>query len=227
MHHLHQIVQRKGSQTFIVPALHLQTQLELQGLTAKVNGAHRIALNSLTHLITSDENECSLDPAKYGKAGDLPVRSRMITRLAVLQVLQHQGPDCLKPKQRQILETFLDSGPSADELETAAKRGTAPVHTNKRKSIDLPSASPFETRKELPQFEQLVEALLLRDRQAADQFAKGERILRPRCRSGRGNAGDSNLQKLVRQLPVCSTEAGCVSFLRQGCKPQWISNFGD
>ena len=43
VHHLHQIKQRKGSQTFIVPASHPQTQIELQGLTAKVNRAHRIA----------------------------------------------------------------------------------------------------------------------------------------------------------------------------------------
>ena len=46
VHHLRQIVQRKGTQAFIVPFSHLQTQIELQGLTAKVNRAHRIAPNS-------------------------------------------------------------------------------------------------------------------------------------------------------------------------------------
>ena len=72
-------------------------------------------------------------------------------------------------------------------------------------------------RKELPHFEQLIEALLLRDRQAADQEEKSRKKLRPRRSSGRGNTGDSNLQKLVRQLLVCSTEAGYVTFVREQC----------
>ena len=219
VHHLRQIVQKNGNQTLIVPASHLQTQLELQGLKAKVSKTQRVALNTLTLLITSDENECALDPAKYGRAGDLPAPSRVIKKTPpVLQLLRHRSrPECRRPKQRQILEAFLSSGPSTEKLRTAAENGKAPVLTNKRKSRDLPRASPFEVRKELPHFQQLIEALLLRDRQAADQDEKSGRKLRPRHSSGRGNTGDSNLQKLVRQLPMCSTEAGYVTFLREQC----------
>ena len=213
LRYLCQIVQTNGNQTLIVPASHLQTQLELQGLKSKVSKTQR-ALNRLTLLITSDGNDCALDPAKYGRAGDLPAPSRVIRTPSVLQLLRHREADGLTPKQRQILEAFLSSGPSTEELRTAAEHGKAPVLTNKRKSRDLPRASPFEVRKELPHFEQLIEALLLCDRQAADQEEKSGRKLRPRRR---GKTGDSNLQKLVRQLPMCGIEAGYVTFLRKQC----------
>ena len=97
VHHLRQIVQMNGNQKLIVPASHLQTQLELQGLKAKVSKTQRVALNKLTLLITSDEDECALDPAKYGRAGDPPAHSRLNRTPSVLQLLRNQEPDGLRP----------------------------------------------------------------------------------------------------------------------------------
>ena len=200
----------------VMPASHLE---KVMGKT-NVNRWHKIAVNRVTLIVTG--NHELGNPAKYNSSADLTRHLRIIKCEELLQHLhmhaQEQG-GILSDKMQKSLESYWSKKPSQAQQADAEASRKRPI---KEESATLKRKSPpvNEPRQVLPEFEDLVQALLDRDR------ADSTSMLQYQGRKTRSmSAGKRRprtepqtiLDELLNSLPVLANSAAYEHHLRHEC----------
>lgn len=156
------------------------------------------------------------DPAKHDSIKDLPRHKRLVSRPEILHLLEEPEQRGLAGDQVRTLQDFFKAGPTQEHVAQAREGHLIVDPCKNRKSIS--SLKQFEYRKELPHFEELMDALLARDK-TAQQTEKQlvRRGKRRRQAAFAGSLAETKLQELCRQLPTCTGKEQYTRYLRESC----------
>ena len=186
----------------------------------KIGAKHKRALNSLTLILNGCDYD--YDPVQEAKTTDLSVQQRTILNKSTLERIEAIHGASLDDIHEKLRQKSVAAFPSHEMPEhTVEQLGdrsgrVVDITSGKRMKQETCASKAFECREALPEFDQIVEALLERD--ITNNNTK-QRKTRPNKRKADDPEFElSALEKLLAEVPTQASREAYINYLREDCE---------